>query len=114
MRYLMLVVADPDLKLPDPEPMPIEAWVTEMVERGVNITGERLRPPADAKTVRRRAGELVVTDGPFTETREFIAGFDILEVADGDEAVEVASKHPMSALGTIELRPYWPLDLDLG
>lgn len=114
MRFLMLVVADPDLQNPDPEPMPIENWVNEMVERGVDITGERLRPPADATTVRRRGGELVVTDGPFAETREYIAGFDILEVADLDEAVEVASKHPMSALGTIELRPYWPLELDLG
>jgi hypothetical protein len=114
MRFLMLVVADPDLQNPDPEPMPIESWVNEMVDRGVDITGERLRPPADATTVRRRGGELVVTDGPFAETREYIAGFDILEVADLDEAVEVASKHPMAALGTIDLRPFWPLELDLG
>jgi hypothetical protein len=114
MRFLMLVVADPDLKNPDPEPMPIESWVNEMVERGVDITGERLRPPANATTVRRRGGELVVTDGPFAETREYIAGFDILEVKDLDEAIEIASKHPMAALGTIDLRPFWPLELDLG
>jgi hypothetical protein len=114
MRFLMLVVADPDLKDPDPEPMPIESWVNEMVERGVDITGERLRPPANATTVRRRGGELVVTDGPFAETREYIAGFDILEVKDLDEAIEIASKHPMAALGTIDLRPFWPLELDLG
>jgi hypothetical protein len=107
-------VADPDLKDPDPEPMPIESWVNEMVERGVDITGERLRPPANATTVRRRGGELVVTDGPFAETREYIAGFDILEVKDLDEAIEIASKHPMAALGTIDLRPFWPLELDLG
>jgi hypothetical protein len=94
--------------------MPIESWVNEMVERGVDITGERLRPPANATTVRRRGGELVVTDGPFAESREYIAGFDILEVKDLDEAIEIASKHPMAALGTIDLRPFWPLELDLG
>ena len=114
MRYLMLVVGDPDLQKTEEPPMTIESWVNEMVDRGVDITGERLRPPADARTVRRRNGELVVTDGPFAETREYIAGFDILEVADLDEAIEVASKHPMATLGTIDLRPFWPLELDLG
>ena len=74
--------------------------------------GDRLRPPADAKTVRRRDGKVTVTDGPFAETHEWIAGFDILECADLDEAIELASRHPMATSGIIELRPAWPLDLD--
>ena len=52
-----------------------------------------------------------MTDGPFIESHEWIAGFDILECDSLDEAIEVASRHPMAAGGVIELRPAWPLDL---
>jgi hypothetical protein len=49
----------------------------------------------------------MVTDGPFAETKEQIAGFDVLECADLDEALEVAAKHPMAKFGMLELRPFW-------
>ena len=52
---------------------------------------------SDASTVRVRDGEVLVADGPFAETKEQIAGFDIIEAADLDEAIEVASKHPVIA-----------------
>lgn len=112
MRYLMFVVADPAAEEYDPTQDNIGEWVAEMVDRGVSVDGDRLRPPADATTVRVRSGELLVTDGPFAESKEWIAGFDILECRDRDEAVEVASKHPMARFGTLELRPLWPLELD--
>ena len=57
--------------------------------------------------MRIRSGETLITDGPFTESREVIAGYDILECADLDEAIEVASKHPMARFGRIEIRPFW-------
>ena len=53
--------------------------------------------------------EVLVTDGPFTESKEWIAGYDVIEAADLDEAIEIASKHPMARFGRIELRPVWPL-----
>ena len=56
-----------------------EAWVTEMDGRGVRLEGERLRPGSDATTVRLRGGEVVIGDGPFAETKEQIAGFDVIE-----------------------------------
>ena len=84
--------------------------VAEVDKRGVQVFGQRLRPVEDATTVRVRSGELLVTDGPFTESKEWIAGFDILECRDLDEAIEIASKHPMARFGRIELRPVWPLD----
>ncbi len=56
---------------------------------------------------RRRDGKLLVTDGPFAETREWIAGFDILECEDLDEAIAIAAEHPMSRFGRLELRPFW-------
>lgn len=52
--------------------------------------------------------EVLVTDGPFADTKEWIAGFDLRECADLEEAVEIAAKHPMARLGRIEIRPIWP------
>jgi hypothetical protein len=109
MRYLMLVCTDPE---PDTstEPMPdIEVWAKDVVERGKNLMGDRLRPVEDATQVRVRRGELLLTDGPFTETKDWIAGFDVLECDDLDEAVEIAARHPMARAGHLELRPFWPL-----
>lgn len=112
-RYLLQVVVEPgrdaaaDGDAGDADP---EAWVQEMDGRGVRLFGEVLRRPGDATFVRRRHGEVLVTDGGFAEAKEWIAGFDLIEVRDLAEAIEVASKHPMARGGLIELRPLWPLD----
>jgi hypothetical protein len=82
-------------------------WVAEMDGRGVRKHGDRLRPVADATTVRVRHSELLVSDGPFAETKEQIAGYDVIECADLDEAIEIASKHPVARFGTVEIRPFW-------
>jgi hypothetical protein len=50
---------------------------------------------------------VLLSDGPFAETKEQIGGFDLLECEDLDEAIEVASKHPGAKFGTIEVRPLW-------
>ena len=55
--------------------------------------------------MRVRNGEVLVTDGPFAETREVIVGFDLLECADLDEAIAVARAHPMARGGRLEIRP---------
>lgn len=112
MRYFMFVVADPAADPYEPEQDTIGTWIDEMTRRGVSVMGERLRPVEDATTVRVRGGQLIVTDGPYIEAKEWIAGFDVLECRDLDEAIEVASKHPMARFGTLELRPFWPLELD--
>jgi len=57
--------------------------------------------------VRVRSGEVLVADGPFAETKEQIGGLDLVECADLDEAIEVASKHPVARFGSIEVRPFW-------
>jgi hypothetical protein len=103
MKYLLFVCVDEDVE----ENADPTAWVEEMEGRGIRLTGDRLRPVRDSTTVRRRDGEVIVADGPFAETKEQIGGFDILECADLDEAIEVASKHPAAKFGTIELRPFW-------
>jgi hypothetical protein len=108
VRYIMFVCTDPAAEKYLPEEDNINDWVTEMDRRKVRILGNRLKEVKDATTVRRRNGKVLVTDGPFAETKEWIAGFDLLECADLDEAIEVASKHPMARFGKIEIRPFWP------
>jgi hypothetical protein len=108
MRYLMLVCIDPDLKPGDDEGAPdVNDWVAEMDGKGVRLIGERIRPASDSTTVRVRNREVLLTDGPYAETKDLIAGFDVIECADLDEAIEVAAKHPMAWGGAIELRPFW-------
>lgn len=107
MKYLLLVCTDGEPFDADPAELDPEPWVNEMESRGIRLTGDRLRPPSDATTVRVRNGETLITDGPFVETKEFVGGFDILECADLDEAIEVATKHPMAKFGMLELRPFW-------
>jgi hypothetical protein len=82
----------------------VEPWVEEMDGRGVRLLGYPLRPPAEASSVRVRGPEVLVSDGPFTETKEFIVGFDLLECKNMAAATEVAAKHPMAKFARMELR----------
>ncbi|TNC47343.1 YciI family protein [Mumia zhuanghuii] len=111
MKYLMLICGDENLDLSPEETAAIgtatDAWVREATERGVRLDGNRLARTDAATSVRSRDGELLVTDGPFAETREQVGGYDVLECADLDEALEVAASHPVARIGTIELRPFW-------
>lgn len=108
MKYLMLVCIDPDHRPGADEPVPdIDEWVAEMDGRGVRMIGERIRPESDTTTIKVRNGAVIVTDGPYIETKDLIGGFDVLDCADLDEVIEVASKHPMAWAGVIELRPFW-------
>ena len=111
MKYLLLICAA-EGRLPAPEEAErmratTEAWVTEMDGRGIREQGHRLRPVRDARTVRVRKGRISVTDGPFVETKEQIAGFDLIECASLEEAIEVASKHPVASIGAVEVRPFF-------
>jgi hypothetical protein len=113
IRYMMLVCTDPAV---DPKEFdriePVDPWVAEMNGRGVRLYGSELEPPSSARTVRVRESRAIVTDGPFAETKEQIAGFDVLGCADLDEVIEVASRHPMARLGILEVRPFWPFEED--
>jgi hypothetical protein len=106
MKYMMLVCTDtePDTdKSAEPD---IEVWVAENDAAGRRLDGHQLAPATAATTVRVRNGQLLVSDGPFAETKEMIVGYDLLECADLDEAIEVARTHPMARSGRLELRPY--------
>jgi hypothetical protein len=106
VKYMMIVCYDPSIDRAQAEGgMDIDSWVTEMDGRGVRLDGHPLAPD-DATTVRVRNGEVLISDGPFAETKELMVGYDLLECADLDEAIEVASKHPLARRGAMELRPF--------
>lgn len=110
MKYLMLVCADPNLKVRAEDMVPVEPWVEEMDGRGIRLEGDRLAPASAGALVRTRDGAVVTTDAPFAgaaATKEQIAGYDIVECANLDEAIEVAAKHPVARFGVLELRPFW-------
>ncbi|ACZ31254.1 YCII-related protein [Xylanimonas cellulosilytica DSM 15894] len=113
VRYLMLVLSTPEDPGDTEGQTPIEEWVKDTYGSGHGILGERLRPHEEAVGVKVRGGDVVVTDGPFIEAKEQIAGFDIIEAPDLDEAVAIAAKHPCAFDGAIQLHPFWPLNLDL-
>ena len=115
MKYLLLVCWDADGMDGQTEPEPGSAapdeesfpWLDDLQARGVWVTGDQLAPPRRARTVRVRDGKKLVTDGPFVATKEAIGGFDLIECGSLDEAVEIASRHPIAEFGTIEVRPLW-------
>jgi hypothetical protein len=115
MRFLLIHYLDEGAALepaddPDAEgpaaAVAMRDWIAEMEGTGVKVSGGALRPSAEAATVRIRGGELLVSDGPFAETKEQIAGFDVLECASLAEAVAIASRHPTARIGTFELRAF--------
>ncbi|HTA09035.1 MAG TPA: YciI family protein [Streptosporangiaceae bacterium] len=115
MKYLLIHYVDEstvtwfDDDVPDDpqEDRDIEAWDDEMKSRGILVGGGGLRSARTATTLRVRGGEVLVSDGPFAETKEQMAGYSILECVDLDEAIEVSSRHPTAKVGVFELRPFW-------
>jgi hypothetical protein len=111
MRYLCLVysVEDPTKALTESEE---QALVDESLEydeqlrkSGHFIAANALEPPEAAAIVHVRTGRVSVTDGPFAETKEQVAGFVLIEARDLNEAIQVASKIPPARYGFVEVRP---------
>lgn len=112
MQYLLLMGFDEtaehrpedDCRAPGPGADALAAWVAEMDQRGIELlAGERLELNAAAKTVRDRKGDILISDGPFAETKEQVAGFQVIECESLEEAIEAASLHPSARSGKIEV-----------
>jgi hypothetical protein len=84
-----------------------ERWVSELDERGIEVYGHALAPAEAATTVRVRNGETLLSDGPFAETKEFVGGFDVIDCAGIEEAVQIAADHPLARFHRCEVRPFW-------
>ncbi|MDL4820237.1 YciI family protein [Actinomadura opuntiae] len=84
-----------------------EEWTRDMESRGFLRGGAGLRPSDEARTLRVRDEQVLLSDGPFAETRDQIGGFSLLECPGPDEALEAAAGHPWARVGQIEVRPVW-------
>ncbi|WDR04271.1 YciI family protein [Devosia algicola] len=115
MKYLLLIhgdeskmnaatVADETGMSPD-----YHAYNSAMAKAGILVGGERLRPTAEAASVRVNDDGTQVLDGPYAETREQLGGYYMIDVPDIDEAIQWAARCPAARHGTIEVRPIWPI-----
>jgi len=111
MRFLCLVYFEPNTlaTLSPDEKAALNrnslAYNDELRKRNQYVTAEALEPVSSARTVRVRRGRRSVTDGPFAETKEVVAGFIVVEAPGMNEALEIAFGIPLAKLGSIEVRP---------
>jgi hypothetical protein len=104
MKYLCLVYLE-ESKLHAVSDRECAACGSDLRDRGMLLAAEPLHPADTATTVRVRHGTLLVTDGPFAETKEQLAGFYLIDARDLNEAIQVASKIPPAREGSVEVRP---------
>ena len=104
MKYLCLVYGE-ESKMQEVDDLHCLDFDKSVRESGHCIASEALQPVATATTVRVRNGRTSVTDGPFAETKECLAGFYMIEARDLNEAIQIASRIPPAEVGSIEVRP---------
>ena len=108
MKYLCLVYGE-EQAMQAMDDRHCVSFDEEVRRSGHCIASEALQPVATATTVRVRNGKLSVTDGPFAETKECLAGFYMIEARDLNEAIQIASRIPPAQVGSIEVRPIRPI-----
>ena len=108
MNYMMLIYLD-EAKMPPVMDKSLDEACGGLVERlaakGQYVAAGILQRTTTARSVRLRSGTRQVTDGPFAETREQLAGYVLIEADSFDEAVALAAEHPVAEFGTVEVRP---------
>jgi len=115
MRYLLLSCSD-DKTAPPLTRAEMDALIQEHMRfseksraAGKAVIGEALRPETEASRIRLKAGHRQVTDGPFTETKEALGGFYVIECDSREEALEWAKQVPLRDGRFIEVRPIWKM-----
>ena len=115
MQYALLFYNPPHTEIPEPQRESVigemlqemGSWIGELQKAGVFRTTLRLAPVDAASSLRQQGREVLVTDGPFAETKEILGGLVVLECADLDEALRWARRCPLVRIGTVEVRPEW-------
>jgi hypothetical protein len=107
MKFLMIICHDDSFISTEALVAEIVDWDKEMDARGIRIYGNPLRPAHDAVTIRIRDGKRVLKKGSFAPSIEKVAAYELIECASLDDAIDVASTHPMAKAATIEVRPVW-------
>jgi len=111
MKYLCLVYGE-EGRMRELSDRPCLNYVEKLIASGHFVGGQALQPVETATTVRVRGGKVSVTDGPFAETREQLAGFYLIEAEDLNAAIQVAAGIPPAEVGSIEVRPIRELNAD--
>ncbi len=118
VRYLCLIYLDEKefAQLPEREVNALNerhlALNEQLLKSGQFIEAEALQPAASTTCLRVRNGKATLTDGPYLETKEMVAGFYLIEARDLNEAIQVASRLPSAPHGTVEVRPCRDLEVD--
>jgi hypothetical protein len=116
MQYALLFYNPPATQIPASEREAtiakmlgeMRAWREELERAGVFRTSLRLAPVDTATSLRGQGGQVLVSDGPFAETKEILGGLAVIECADLDEALRWARRCPLVRIGTVEVRPEFP------
>jgi hypothetical protein len=116
MKFLVLIYPDP--KKVDAMPAArfastmraCLAHADQLRAGGKLLDTQMLQPAPTARTLRKKAGKLTVTDGPFAETKEVLGGFNVVEAESLDEAVKIAAEFPWTDVGSVEVRPILPVE----
>jgi len=104
MQYILFILAERNAKAAPDEMQRMGKYAGELMQAGKLKGGAPLMPEVQGARIRKRGGRLTVTDGPFTETKEVIGGFFILEADSRQEALEMASRCPAAESSIVELR----------
>jgi len=111
MKFIVLIYNDPDLlgALPrrefDETMRGCLEHANELQDQGYLIESQQLEPAATARSIRVRNGKMTMMDGPFSETKEVLGGFNLIEAENMDEAIRIALEFPWAETGCIEVRP---------
>jgi hypothetical protein len=110
-RYLMLICSDgvPTDEKRETMQRELPSYVERILAEGAYVAGNQLAAADTAVTVRTRGPHTLVSDGPFAESKEFVAGFDVIEAASREDAIAIAAAHPVSWFHAIEVRPFTPV-----
>ncbi len=110
MKYMLMFWVDESAEVTEDDDaammIAVASWVEKMTERGILLEGSPLSPVRDGKIVSVRNGELLVSDGPFAETKEQIGGFWVIKAPDLDAALELAAKGSEACGWPVEVRPF--------
>lgn len=111
MKFMVLIYNDPELlgALPprefDETMRGCIEHANELQTQGYLLESQQLEPPSTARSIRVRKGKTVTVDGPFSETKEVLGGFNLIEAENMEEAVRIAKEFPWAETGCIEVRP---------
>jgi hypothetical protein len=116
MKYMLLFWVDESGEVTPEEDAAqlaaVKSWVEDMTGRGVLVSGGALRSAREAKIVHVRDRELLISDGPFAETKEQIGGYAVVDCGDLDAALALAAAHPLARTAQVEVRPFWDAPWD--